>query len=295
MRKTWVRMAGVGLVIAAIAIPAGRFEASRQYTLAYKMDKGATFAVQVKRKHRNHRNFMGNDLTTNTKELTEYRFAVKSSTGDGLLFDIEYAGREHESDDTLALMPPDFSELVGRRVKVLLSPTGVLSDFKGFDDLPEITIPGADQPMGELRYVNDALSLFPRLSGAPVTLGGSWTDVVQYDEAVGDVTLPLTVNYTYTVVEETTFDGYDCLKIEGKYKISMSGPLMVDGLDLELNLAGTGTDIVYFAWQEGMFLRSESHAILKGSADNEDMGVAIPMDHDIETVTTVSLDRRGGH
>jgi hypothetical protein len=113
---------------------------------------------------------------------------------------------------------------------------------------------------------------------------------VQYNESIGDTTLPLTVNYTYTLIEETKFEGHDCLKIEAEYTIKMSGPLAYGGLDLELNLAGTGTDTVYFAWKKGMFLSAETRANLKGSADNEDMGVAIPMNHDIEMITTVSLD-----
>ena len=60
--------------------------------------------------------------------------------------------------------------------------------------------------------------------------------------------------------------------------------------DLELNLSGTGTETIYFAWRKGMFLRAESNANIKGSADNEEMGVSIPMDHEIETITTVNLD-----
>jgi hypothetical protein len=276
MERAWVRIALVGLVIVAIGIPADRFEAAKQYTLAYQMDKGATFTVQVERKHRNQRNFMGNDLVTNSEDLTEYGFTVKSSDDDGLRLELEYTKRERETDDTLALASPDFSELIGRRVRALLSPTGVLSDFKGFDDLPVIAIPGQDEPVGELRYINDAVGLFPRLPKEPVAPGGSWSDVIQYYEPVADDTLPATVNYTY--------------KIEAEYTIDLSGPLAAGGLDLEFNLTGTGTDTVYFAWKKGMFLSSESRLTMSGSADNEDMGVSIPMNHDIKTITTVTLD-----
>jgi hypothetical protein len=290
MERAWVRVAGVGLVIATIGIPAGRFEAARRYTLAYKMNKGATFAVQVARKHRNHRNFMGNDLITNSEELREYGFTVKSSSDAGLRLELECTQREYKTDDTQALMSPDFSGLIGRKVNVNLSPTGELSDFKGFDDLPEIAIPGSDERLGEQGYVNEVIALFLRLSKTPVAPGGSWSDVVQYNESVGDTTLPLTVNYTYTLIEETRYDGHDCLKIEGEYTINMSGPLTFGGLDLALSLTGMGTDTIYFAWKKGMFLSVETHAVMKGSADNEEMGVFIPMDHNIETTTTVRLD-----
>jgi hypothetical protein len=115
MERVCVRIALVGLVVAAIGIPAGRFEAAKQYTLAYKMNKGATFAVQVARKHRNHRNFMGNDLITNAEGLREYRFTVKSSSDDGLTLELECTKREYKSDDTQALMSPDFSGLIGSK------------------------------------------------------------------------------------------------------------------------------------------------------------------------------------
>jgi hypothetical protein len=290
MERAWIRIVLVVLLVVVIGIPAGRFEAAKQYTLAYKMDKGTKFTVQVSRNHRNHRNFMGNDLTTNTEELVEYGFTVKSTADDGMRLELEYTKREYESDDTQALMSPDFSELIGRRVKVLLSPTGVLSDFKGFDDLPEIAIPGQDDSLGELRYINNASSLFPRLSKMPVAQGSSWSVALEYDEPVGDITLPLTVSYTYTIIEETSYKGHDCLKIGGEYTIDLSGPLAAGGLELELNLSGTGTDTIYFAWKMGMFLSVESRTVLKGSADNEEMGVSIPMDHNIESITTVSLD-----
>ena len=39
-----------------------------------------------------------------------------------------------------------------------------------------------------------------------------------------------------------------------------------------------------------MFLKTETRAVLKGSAGNDELGVSIPMNHDIETVTTVSFD-----
>ncbi|MDH3216020.1 MAG: hypothetical protein OEN01_06970 [Candidatus Krumholzibacteria bacterium] len=290
MERAWVRIAGVGLAMAAIGIPAGRFEAAKQYTLAYKMNKAATFAVQVARKHRNHRNFMGNDLITNSEGQREYGFTVKSSNDDGLRLELECTKREYKTDDTQALMSPDFSELIGRKVNVSLSSTGELSDFKGFDDLPEIAIPGSDERLGEQGYVNEVIALFLRLPKTPVAPGGSWSDVVQYNESVGDTTLPLTVNYTYTLMEETRYDGHDCVKIKGEYTINMSGSLAFGGLDLALNLTGMGTDTIYFAWKKGMFLSAETHAVLKGSADNEDMGVAIPMNHDIKTITSVRLD-----
>jgi len=290
MERVWIRITLVALVIVAIGIPVGRMEAAKQYALAYKMDKGTEFTVQVTRKHRNQRNFMGNDLVTNTEELMEYEFTVKSSGDDGLRLELEYTEREYKADEGESSIIADMSELIGNRVKMLLSPTGVPSDFEDFDDLPEIRIPGQEDPLTELRYENEVMSLFPRLSPEAVAAGGSWSGIVQYDEPIGDVTLPIKMLYTYTLIEETKFGGLDCLKLEGEYTITLSGTIAASGLDLEMNVAGTGTDTIYFAWKKGMFLSSETRFNMKGSADNEEMGVSIPMEHDIETMTTVSLD-----
>jgi hypothetical protein len=290
MKRIWILIVCVGLLTAAIGIPACRSNSPERYTIAYKMDKGSTFTMQVAREHRNYRNFMGNELITNSEGQRGYGFTVKSSGDDGLRLEIELTNRVYHSDDANILMDPDFSELIGLKVAASLSSTGELSDLRGFDELPEIAIPGVDDRLNESQYINEAIFLFPRLSKEPVKLGDSWDDVVQYEEVIADTTLPLTVRYTYTLLEETDHDGLDCLKILGDYIFNMEGPVDFGGLDLDLALAGTGIDTVYFAWKKGMFVRSDSRVVVQGSADNEDMGVSIPMKHNIKMITTVSLD-----
>lgn len=290
MQRVWSWAALVSLALVAFGVIGDGVEAAREYTLAYGMDKGATLAIQVEVKHRNNRVVMGNELTTNTKRFTQYGVSVLSAGPDGLVLEFEYAERKHETDDSLVVGEPDFSELIGRKARALLASTGVLSDFDGFGELPVIAMPGQSEPMGEQRYVNNVISLFPRLPQAPVAPGGTWSAVVEFHEPVQDTTLLLTVNTDYTLIEETQLDGHDCLKIEGAFTIGMSGPLDAGGLELELNIEGTGTETVYFAWKEGMVLRTESHSVLEGLAENQDMGVSVPMNHDITTVATVTLD-----
>jgi hypothetical protein len=214
-----------------MVVPNSRFQAAQPYTLVYKMDEGTTtFTVEMARKHRNQRNIMGNDLITNSKDLTVYGFAVNSSGENGLKLELEYVERTHETDDSQILTGPDFSNLIGKKVKMVLSPTGELSGFAGFEDLPEIVIPGQDASLGELQYTNELRGLFPRL------------------------------------------------------------PESAGGLDLVLDLGGSGTETLYFAWKKGMLFRSESRSIAEGSADNEDMGFSAQMNHQIESTTNVSFD-----
>jgi hypothetical protein len=290
MKHLWVRLAYVCLLIAAIAVPTDRFEAAKRYTLAYKMDRGASFAMEVAKKHRNERNVMGNDMITNSEDLKAYGFTVKSSDKDGMRLELEYAKRAHESDDPQIQTDPDFSELIGKKVEMLLSPVGVSSGFEGFEDLPVIAIPDQDDRLDEKRYVSEVKDLFPHLPDEPVSPGDSWSHVEEHEESIGDAALPVVIEYTYTLIEETRIDDLDCVKIEGEYTVKISGSFDVGGLELELNLAGNGEETVYFAWKKGMLVSNEAHSVVEGSADNDEMGMSIQMKHDIETVTKLSLD-----
>jgi hypothetical protein len=114
--------------------------------------------------------------------------------------------------------------------------------------------------------------------------------VITYEEPIGDGTVPVTVRYTYTLVEEVHIDGHDCLKIEGEYTIDIEGATTTGGLDLALELNGSGTEVFYFLLKRGMFLASESRSTTKGSADNEEMGFSAQMDHEIELITIVKFE-----
>jgi len=290
VKHLWVRLAFVGIVIIAVAVPTGRFEAAKKYTLAYQMDKGASFTLEVARKHRNQRNVMGNDMVTNSEDLRAYRFKVKSSDKDGMTLAIEYKERTHESDDPQVQTGPDFSELTGKTAGMFLSRLGEPAAFKGFDELPVIPIPEQQDRLDESRYVSEVRDLFPYLPENPVSPGDSWSRTVEHEERAGDAALPVVIEYTYTLIEETKIDGHDCVKIESEYTVKISGAIDAGGLELELNLAGNGEEIIYFAWKKGMLLSADSQSVIEGSADNEAMGMSIQMKHDIETLTKVGLD-----
>lgn len=290
MKRLLMSMFFVGLLIAVVVAPTGRFEAAKQYALAYKMDEGTSFTLNVAIKHRNQRNIMGNNMTTNSEDLLAYRFTVKSSDKNGMLVELEYTKRVHESDDPQIQAGPDFSELIGKKVEMHLSPIGVMSAFEGFDDLPEITIPSEGDRLVESRYVNEVKYLFPRLSATPVSPGDSWSYNEQHEEQVGEEMMPVVIHYTYTLVEETRIDNFDCVKIEGEYSVKISDRITAGGIELDLNLAGTGEETAYFARKKGMLLRSESNSVLTGSADNEEMGMSIQMDHEFKTLTKINLD-----
>ncbi len=290
MKHLWVRMAFVGLLIAAIAAPTGRFEAAKQYTLAYKMGKGSSFTLEVARKHRNQRNVMGNDRITNSEDLKAYGFTVQSSDKDGMTLGIEYKERTHDSDDPQIQTGPDFSELVGRTVEMFLSPTGKPSGFKGFDELPEIAMPEQEERLDEWWYINEVRDILPFMPETSVSPGDTWSHTVEHEERAGEGMLPVVIEYTYRLIEETKIDGHDCVRIDGVYTVKISGSFSVGGLDLELDLSGKGEETIYFAWKKGMLLSAESQSVVSGSAGNEEMGMSIQMKHDIETVTKVSLD-----
>lgn len=272
-----------------VALPSVTSIAEKTFVLEYRIDEGAEFNVILTGKHHNERTVLGNDIVSNSEDLIEYAFKVKSVDEDGMRLEFEYRNRTHQTDDPQFPAGPDFSGLIGKKAEFTLSKTGETSGFSGFEDFPAILIPDEGKSLVAAQYTNEFRHLFPRLPEKPVAIGESWSDVDEFDEAAGDGTVPLTISYTYTLLEETRKDGHDCLKIRGDYVVDLQGPLSTGGLELGLTLNGTGTETVFFALEKGMFLSQESRSQVEGTADNEDLGISFDMSHEYEYNTTAVL------
>jgi hypothetical protein len=264
-------------------------QAGESYDLKYKGEKGERFSMKVKHKHRNEREVLGNSLETNSQDVTEYAFRVTSSDGDGMGLEMTYQRRSHSSDDPRSTTPVDFSSLVGQKVKMRLTSRGELATFEGFDRLPSIKVPDERTTLDEHRYVQELENLFPVFAGRGVSVGEEWTHTRTYDEPVPDGQLSVTVEYRYEIAEATKHNGVDCTRLVGSHTVRGSGQVNVGGMPMGLRLEGMGTETIYFAHKRGVPLEIESSSTVSGEASSDELGIAIPFQHNYETVVEVAF------
>ena len=253
--------------------------AAKKYSLKYKLRKGSSFILTSIRKDHYTREIMGNEIVADQLDHTRYRFHVKSSNRKGMTLEMEYLEKDHSTEGS-GSMHPDFSGCMDIKTSLFLSKSGVISDFTGFDKLPEVEIQDRQVIMDEEKYINELKDIFPKLPDHRVQAGDSWKDQRLYKELIVEDSVQIEIEVTYTFIEETVKGGLPCLVFASKFTMSMKGEVYVEGIDLAIDMEGEGEDQIYFLHEKGMLHSIEGTSFLEGSADNEDMGFSMPMRHE---------------
>ncbi len=75
-------------------------------------------------------------------------------------------------------------------------------------------------------------------------MGGSWTHrSTRRELVVGEVWVPVTVNYAYTLVDRTTAQGKDCLRIAVSFTVHADAEVMLDGISWIFGFTGSGSGV----------------------------------------------------
>lgn len=98
-----------------------------------------------------------------------------------------------------------------------------------------------------------------------------------------------TSRFRYTLVDRTTAQEKDCLRIAANFTIHAATEVMLDGIPWNFRFSGSGTGLYLFAWRQGMVLESEESSSFAGRASAEEIGQAIPFQSDVRTNVEVEF------
>jgi hypothetical protein len=262
----------------------------KKFKLEYRVPVGTEFLLTTTRDDHYEYEFLGNPSIINTMDRITYLFEVGNISNRRMELIVKYEDVTSSTDSPQVTSPFDFSELIGEKVEAVLARNGELLKLGGFDDLPELSIPGKGL-LNEEKYSNAFRVLFPRLPEHEVGIGDSWNYQLTFDEHDSGALFKVRLDYNYTLVEETQIDGRICLKISGKYTIDVNGNGEMQGMAFTAKLTGTGTDMVYFDHKKNMLIRIIGESEIKGSADveEEDVDLSLPMHHKYKETLTVKF------
>jgi hypothetical protein len=254
-----------------------------RYTIRYGGAAGDAYNLTASRTDRYTREIMRTRTETIALDQTEYRFEIESSYAGSFVVGVEFLRRIHETGDPETQAGPDFSRLTGKKAGFALARTGELSAFEGFDALPEFDIVDQGQAIGGRRFVNEIREIFMSFPADPVGVGETWFFTKEYVESIPGGEAQVTLDCTYEILGEEKRSGLDCLKLGGDLIFHAEGGGSASGIDYVLRLDGQGSDVVYFDLEKGMILSVERTSTVQGSAENEKLGMVIPMKHEYET------------
>jgi len=267
------------------------FAGEKSYELKYQLKKGIKFTMTSTGEVNSVMDQQGTEVLTDIYgEAEDFYVVLSSDKKKGLLLEYEFGERSQDIDSAMGSDSTDFSELIGQKVKFVLLPNGKVEGFEGFDSLPEIST-GTGDELTEETYVLGVKTTFPLLPDKPIKIGDTWSDNQIMDVPSGGSILNLEFNFTYTLIEETEKDGFDCLKIEMKGVSRLSGDFEQGGMPLSIERETTSTGTLYFAHKEGMLISSESESIGEGIIDVPQAGMVIPQSMVTKESLTVRIEK----
>lgn len=261
----------------------------KDYTLKYNMKKGTEFSINYHRKNINEREVMGNKRVNLQEDSFRYEFTVLSNSEDGLEIGMEYKEKSDKTDDPQFSAGTDYSDLLGKKVKFLISSKGDVTGMENFEKLPEIPVLSRDMTFSANSYKNEIRQLFHALPEKQVSIGDTWVNEGKATESLGDGEVEVVVKYNYTLLEETDKNRINCLKIGAKYTIELKGSGLINAAKFEFNAKGNGNDVIYFSPEKGMIAAVEGQSMVEGYIVITEMNVTIPLKQDIETEINVTF------
>jgi hypothetical protein len=121
------------------------------------------------------------------------------------------------------------------------------------------------RPGGERMPSSNFLTIFPDLPGKPVKIADSWTTNDTINVKEGGTEMRMTFVSVNTLQGFETVDGHECAKVTAK----STGKLDGEGEQMGANLYFDGdlqsSDVWYFAYKEGVFVKSISDGLSEGT------------------------------
>jgi hypothetical protein len=162
------------------------------------------------------------------------------------------------------------TSLRGRSFDMVLSPLGSEVDVSAAE---AITFEAATGP----RSIATGFKLFfPDLPGKPLKVGDSWPSGGGVTEKSGGVEVKLEFQNVNTFEGLETIDGRECARIRSEVTGNLSGSGNQQGMDMVFSGTGKGTDLWYFAVQEGIYVKSTSDMKMDISITLGALGQTLP-------------------
>ncbi len=252
--------------------------AEKGFILTYHPKAGTKFTIVSSGTSDIVMNQMGTEVVVNVEGEGEDSYEVISVDNEtGITFGLEYGERSDNVESPAGSASTDYSKLVGKKVKFVVSPLGKASSFEGFEKLPEITT-ALGETTNKDQYISGARATFPMLPEKPVKFGDTWTETDEQELPASGGTFKIVSNITYKLIEEAKKDGFDCLKIEATGTTKTTGSGEAQGMSFTLEREAQGTEIIYFAYRKGMYISREGSSKQEGIVCFESIGMEMPQE-----------------
>ena len=266
------------LIMAAGDASAKSAPGKKKIEIAYKMSPGLSFTMKTQGSTEIKTDQMGQVITVEMNSSAEALYRTIDGTKDGSTgIEQEFKDMKQSAKTPNGDNDTDYSSWIGKKVQFNLSLQGVLSNFRGFDLLPEITSAVGETMNGDL--IRESMkNQFFELPDHPVKTGESWTVKSSIDIPYGGNTMKQEETTIYKASEKVEKNGLACLKIDFTSTAKLTGELEQQGNQLELTRETKSTGVIWFALEKGMYISMEVSAAATGQIYGPAASISIPQE-----------------
>jgi hypothetical protein len=252
-----MRLSLVPLVLlACVSLLAPR--ASDAQVLRYGGDPGRSDRYRLTTTVAIHQDFQGSSTDLTVRSYGVLVLTLEGTTGDSLGFGVVYDSLDLAFEGA-PVEKPDLSCVVGRTLRLGLSPTGRVLGFEAPADLCE-TPPGFDLKQMVSHF-------FPRLPEAPAREGLEWADTLAYPVSQQGIESQVRVVTHYTARGKNRVDGREFLQVAYVTETTVAGQGEQGGRPLFVDGSGHGEGSILFDQKERTFWRSTGTQTLDLTVD----------------------------
>jgi hypothetical protein len=172
------------------------------------------------------------------------------------------------------------NDVSGKVFNMIISPSGKIIDLSGASKVV-YTVEGS----GESNMNQSFLSYFPALPKNSVQPGDTWTssDTIDSKSQTNSVYMPLEAAYKYEGIEK--INGSDCAKITATLTGTRKMTTQSQGMEIHTSGPFTGTQTLFFAVNEGYFVKQTVVSKMTGNIEIPDQNMSFPV---VMTITSTN-------
>jgi len=251
--------------------------------LTYRMSEGQELQYTSSSGFTQNLEISGQQMKVTSDKTLTFSVTQKGMKGGEHTLGVTIDAMELTIDSPQGSISPDMSGVVGKSFDMTLSSLG-----------KEMGLSGAKQikysvgMQGERNVASEFEAVFPDLATEPLKVGGTWTtrDTIRVDDASSQVRIML--KSLNTLVGYETVMGMECAKISSDVTGTMDGEGEQGGQPLVFGGEVTGDDTWYFAYKEGLFVKSVSDGAIDGEISvGGPGGMVIPMEQTTKMETAL--------
>ena len=251
--------------------------------LKYAMPKGQVLKYQVSQDLAQTMEFMGQKTEANMKKAYVFSAESKGLKEKDHSLRITIDSMEAGITTPQGDLSPDVSALIGKGFDMTLSQFGKELDLSGADSL-QFSV----GPQGTQSLKSDFQTMFPDLPGTPLKPGDTWTSQDTIAVSNGGMEIRIESQRVNTLAGFESVDGLKCAKITVAVTGTLKGQGSQMGAAVTLDGNIEGTDTWYFAPEKGLFVKSSSDLITKGTVTlSGAQSMTIPMTQEIKSETAI--------